>query len=405
MRDPALIQISGPLAPFAEGFAAQLELTGYARGSRAMHLRLMADLSGWLDRRRLDVTALHPEVVDGFVTDRRAAGHRDARSVRSLRPLLEYVREVGAIPLTVPQQVLGPVETMLSDFASYLVGERGLSRVTVERETSLIRPFVAAQVEGTGHVLDLGSLTAAEVTAFMLARSQSASPATVQRTGTALRSLLRFLHLRGVIDAPLVGAVPTAANWKLAGLPKYLTHEQTGLLLSSCDPATAVGRRDLAILTVLARLGLRAGEVAALRLEDIDWRRGEITVVGKGDRGERLPLPADVGEAVVAYLNGFRPAATAGREVFLGTRAPHRALTRGAVTQLVARAARRCGLGTIYAHRLRHTAATTMLHAGASLAEIGQVLRHRHVLSTAGYAKVDHERLRTLARPWPGETA
>lgn len=365
----------------------------------------MADLSGWLGERGLDSSALSPETVDGFVADRRAAGHRDARSARSLSPLLEHLREVGAAPLAVAPQVAGPVEAMLSDYASYLTQERGLSVLSVGRNTDLVRPFLAARVERAGEVLDLGLLTAAEVAAFMLARSETASPATVQRTGTALRSLLRFLHLQGVIGASLVGAVPTAANWKLAGLPKYLTPEQAGMLLVSCDPATAVGRRDLAILTLLARLGLRAGEVAALRLDDIGWRRGEITVVGKGDRGERLPLPADVGEALVSYLSGFRPAATTGREVFLGTRAPHRALTRGAVTQLVARAARRCGLGTIYAHRLRHTAATTMLHAGASLEEIGQVLRHRHALTTAGYAKVDHERLRELARPWPGETA
>ncbi|MFD0507043.1 tyrosine-type recombinase/integrase [Streptomyces chiangmaiensis] len=139
-------------------------------------------------------------------------------------------------------------------------------------------------------------------------------------------------------------------------------------------------------------------------MEDIDWRRGEITVRGKGNRHERLPLPTDVGEAIVAYLGHFRPAA-AGREMFVGARAPHRALTRGAVTQAVARASRRSGLETIYAHRLRHTAATSMLHAGASLEEIGQVLRHRHALTTAGYAKVDHEGLRALARPWPGEAA
>lgn len=248
-------------------------------------------------------------------------------------------------------------------------------------------------------------MTAADVTAFVIARIESVSPATVQRTGTALRSLLRFLHLRGLIGSSLVGAVPTAANWKLTGLPKYLTREQLTALLTSCDLDTAVGQRDLAILTLLARLGLRAGEAAALRLEDIDWRRGEITVRGKGNRHERLPLPADVGEAVVAYLSRFRPAAAAGREVFVGARAPYRALTRGAVTQLVARASRRSGLGTIYAHRLRHTAATSMLHAGASLEEIGQVLRHRHALTTAGYAKVDHEGLRALARPWPGEAA
>ena len=403
MRDPALIEVTGPLAPFAEEFRARLERSGYARQSQAGHLRLMADLSRWLVERGLNGSGLSPEVVAGFVLDRRAAGHRHARSAGSLRPLLECLREVGAAPRPPAPLVVGPVGVMLADYASYLTRERGLAEVTVQRETDLVRPFLAARV--VGDVLGLNSLTAGEVTAFMLSRSESALTATVQRTGTALRSLLRFLHLRGVIDTSLVGAVPTAANWKLAGLPKYLTPEQTAMLLGSCDPATAVGQRDRAILTLLARLGLRAGEVAALRLEDIDWRRGEVTVVGKGNRYERLPLPVDVGEALVSYLNGSRPAMTAGREVFLGPRAPHRALTRGAVTHVVVRAARRCGLGTIYAHRLRHTAATTMLHAGASLEEIGQVLRHRHALSTAGYAKVDRERLRVLARPWPGDLA
>ena len=401
MRDPALVQVTGPLAPFAEVFRARLNRSGYALQSQAGHLRLMADLSRWLVEHRLNGSGLSPEVVAGFMLDRRAAGHRHARSARSLRPLLECLREIGVAPAVAAPLVLGPVEVMLADYAAYLARERGLAAVTVQRETDLLRPFLAARV--VGDVLDLRSLTAGAVTAFMLARSESASPATVQRTGTALRSLLRFLHLRGMIDTSLVGAVPTAANWKQAGLPKYLTPEQTRMLLASCDPATAVGRRDVAILTLLARLGLRAGEVAALRLEDIDWRRGEITVVGKGNRHERLPLPVDVGEALVSYLNGARPATTANREVFLGPRAPHRALTRGAVTQLVARAARRCGLGTIYAHRLRHTAATTMLRAGASLEEIGLVLRHRHALSTTCYAKVDHERLRELARPWPGD--
>lgn len=403
MRNPALVQVLGPLAPFAEGFRGRLEMLGYAPQARVVHLRVMAHLSSWLEERGLDGSALSASVTDGFIQDRRAGDHRDARSGRSLRPLLEYLRELGAAPQPVPGQVVGPVEEVLADYAAYLAHERGLAVPTVHRSTDLVRPFLAAQAAGDR--LNLEALTAADVTAFVIARIESVSPATVQRTGTALRSLLRFLHLRGMIGSSLVGAVPTAANWKLAGLPKYLTREQLAALLTSCDLDTAVGRRDLAILTLLARLGLRAGEVAALRLEDIDWRRGEITVCGKGNRYERLPLPADVGEAVVAYLSRFRPAAAAGREVFVGARAPHRALTRGAVTQLVARASRRSGLGTIYAHRLRHTAATSMLHAGASLEEIGQVLRHRHALTTAGYAKVDHEGLRALARPWPGEAA
>lgn len=278
MRDPALIQVTGPLAPFAEEFRARLERSGYARQSQAGHLRLMADLSRWLVERRLDGSGLSSEVVAEFVAGRRAAGHRDARSARSLRPLLEYLRELGAAPVVTAPLVIGPVGVMLADYAAYLIGEQGLAAVTVGRETDLVRPFLAARV--VDDVLVLDSLTAGEVTAFVLARSGSASPATVQRTGTALRSLLRFLHLRGVIGASLVGAVPTAANWKLVGLPKYLTPEQTRMLLASCDLATAVGRRDLAMLTLLARLGLRAGEVAALRLTDIDWRRGEIVVPG-----------------------------------------------------------------------------------------------------------------------------
>jgi integrase/recombinase XerD len=228
----------------------------------------------------------------------------------------------------------------------------------------------------------------------------------------------RFLYVEGFIDQPLAAAVPPVAAWKLAGLPQALHADQVAALLGSCDPATVVGRRDLALLKVLVRLGLRAGEATALRLDDIDWRRGELTVRGKGNRHDRLPLPADVGQAIVAYLTASRRPTTdpeidggsgsgigAGRAVFVTVKAPQRALTRGAVTQVVARAARRAGFGPIYAHRLRHTAATGMLRAGESLTEIGQVLRHRHTLTTAIYAKVDIEALRGLARPWPGGAA
>jgi integrase/recombinase XerD len=403
MRDPLSVHVTGVLPPFAHGFDGRLKRLGYASGTRAGHLRLMAQLSVWLDARGLDGSGLTAQVVDEFVGERRAAGCREGRSARSLTPLLEYLREVGAAPLPVARSVVGAVEVMLADYAGYLSRERGLSALTIERNVSLIGPFLSERVvDGR---LRLDSLTAADVVGFMLACGRSVAPATVQRTATALRSLLGFLHVEGITGASLVGAVPAAAGWRLAGLPKYLTAQQVDALLVACDRSTPVGRRDLAILTVLARLGLRAGEVAGLRLDDIDWRRGEIAVLGKGNRHERLPLPVDVGEAVVAYLTESRPAAAESRAVFVGPRAPHRALTRGAVTQVVARAARRAGLGTIYAHRLRHTAATAMLAGGASLGEIGQVLRHRHALTTAGYAKVDHGRLRPLARPWPGGVA
>jgi integrase/recombinase XerD len=224
---------------------------------------------------------------------------------------------------------------------------------------------------------------------------------------SALRSLLGFLYVDGAIDRSLVSAVPTVPGRRLTGLPKGLDSDQVKRLLASCDTGTRSGCRDFAVLTMLVRLGLRAGEVAKLQLDDIDWRAGEIVVAhSKGNCTERLPLPADVGEAIAAYLHHGRPASTQGRTVFARITAPHHALTTGAVTQIVHHAGERCGFERIiYAHRLRHTAATLMLRGGASLPEIGQLLRHRNASTTSIYAKVDRDALRLIARPWPGEVA
>lgn len=236
----------------------------------------------------------------------------------------------------------------------------------------------------------------------MLATCPGLRKGTAKLVVTALRSLLGWLHLAGEIPGPLAWAVPAVASWRLAGLPKALEQGQVAAMLASCDRGTAAGRRDVAMLTLMARLGLRAGEVAGLALEDIDWRVGEITVQGKGRRSERLPLPADVGEVIAAYLRESRPAAFEGdRRVFLRVRAPHRGLTPGGVTAAVPGAGKRSGTGPVHAHRLRHSAATAMRRAGAPLTEIGQVLRHRRLLSTAIYAKTDLDALRALVRPWP----
>jgi site-specific recombinase XerD len=216
-----------------------------------------------------------------------------------------------------------------------------------------------------------------------------------------LRSLLRWLHLTGQMGVSLAQAVPSPAGWRLAGLPKGLEPDQLCQLLDGCDQRTGSGRRNYAILLLLSRLGLRAGEVARLGLDDIDWHHGQFTVVGKGNRAEQLPLPADVGAAITAWLRRGRPRTAEGRTVFVRVHAPHRPLTTGGVTNVVFDAARRAGLGTVHAHRLRHTAATAMLRAGSPLAEVGQVLRHRSPLTTAIYAKVDHDALSVLARPRP----
>ena len=204
-----------------------------------------------------------------------------------------------------------------------------------------------------------------------------------------------------MIDKPLAEIVPRVGSWKLAGLVEPVPDDDLARMLESCDRSTNIGRRDIAMLLVLSRLGLRAGEAARLGLDDIDWRAGELIVRGKGPKDSRMPLPADVGEAIVDYLLHGRPATAQGRTVFVRVQAPHREMTKGGVTQAVFAAGQRAGCRTVYAHRLRHTAATRMLTAGGSLFEVGEVLRHQRPVTTAIYAKVDLVRLRTIVRPWP----
>ena len=248
----------------------------------------------------------------------------------------------------------------------------------------------------------LAELSAGLVTGYVVEYCRGRNTESAKAMVTALRSLLRFLHVTGRVPDSLVGAVPAVANWRLAGLPRTLSAEQVEALIQGCDTGCEVGARDRAVLVMLARLGLRTVEVAALQLEDVDWRSGQILIRGKGNRVERLPLPQTVGEALAEYATTTRPRC-ASRSVFLTVRGrPPRPLTAMAVRQIVARACERAGLPRLGAHRLRHTLASDLLRAGNSLPQIGQVLRHRSQLSTAIYAKVDTARLRGVARPWPG---
>jgi integrase/recombinase XerD len=400
MGDPSRVRVTGPLVVFAGGFTAELARLGYKPNAAADQLRLMAHLSRWMDAGQFKVAELTPPVTEAFLAARRAAGYVMWLSPKALAPLLGYLRRLGAVPPP-PLAPATPAGALLGRYQRYLVTERGLAPETARGYADAVRPFLAGRENAGG--LNLAALTAAEVTTFVLATCPGKPKGSAKLTVTALRSLLGFLHVEGLIGEPLGQAVPAVASWRLAGLPKALEPGQVAALLASCDRNTAVGRRDFAMLTLLARLGLRAGEVAALGLDDIDWRAGEVTVRGKGSRAERLPLPADAGEAIAAYLREGRPEPfEAARQVFLRARAPHHGLTSGGVTQAVFSAGQRAGIGPVFAHRLRHSAATGMLAAGAPLTEIGQVLRHRRLLSTAIYAKADIEALRVLARPWPG---
>jgi integrase/recombinase XerD len=400
MRDPSRVRVTGPLELHALGFAGELARQGYTPNSAVLQLQLMAHVSRWLAAQGCDAAALDGDAVEAFLAARRAAGYTMFVSGRAVAPLLGYLRAVGAAPVALAPAPATPVEVLLERYRRYLLVERGLTAGTARGYVDAVRPFFDGREAGGG--LRLERLKAAEVAAFVVARCPRQARGSAKLTVTAMRSLLGFLHLEGIVPRSLVGAVPSAASWRLAGLPRALEPWQVRRLLGSCDRRTAAGRRDFAILALLTRLGLRAGEVAGLGLDDVDWRAGELVVRGKGRRSERLPLPADVGEAIAAYLRLGRPASAQNRSVFVRVRAPHRALTTGGVTQVVVSAGRRAGLGQIHAHRLRHSAATAMLRAGAPLEEVGQVLRHRAPLTTAIYAKVDRDALRQLARPWPG---
>ena len=403
MTNPSWARVRGPLAPYVDGVRAELERLGYTPLTAAAHVRLMAHLSRWLARHGVEASGLTPATVDAYFAQRRAAGYVGQVTGRALQPLLGHLQRLGVVSPPVPVAPASPQERLLAQYRDYLTTERGLTTTTAALNVRMVRPFLADQARMRQGRLDLEQLTAGEVAAFVVAQGRQ-RPKSVKRMVTALRSLLGFLHVEGIVDQPLATAVPSVAGWTQTGLPKALDAEQVAALLASCDERTATGRRDLAILTLLVRLGLRAGEVAALSLQDIDWRCGEITVRGKGNRHDRLPLPADVGQRIVAYLRDGRPQSTQDRAVFVRAQAPYRALTSNAVTTVVAGAGRRAGLGVIGAHRLRHSAATAMLRSGGSLTEIGQTLRHVRPLTTAMYAKVDIQALRQLARPWPGET-
>lgn len=397
MRGPSVVRVEGPLARYAPGFGAHLLERGYAPSSAEDQVRLMAHVSRWLAEQSGEPAGLTPAAVEQFLVVRRA-GYVKLTSRRGLAPLLGYLRGLGVLP-EAGAEVPSPTEEVLADYRDWLVGERGLAAGTVRLREQVARLFLAEQPEPLE--LALRRLEAREVTAFVLARCRSGrrGVSSAKTLTSGLRSLLSFLYLAGWVRVSLAPAVPSVAGWRLGSLPRALEADQVARLLESCERSTALGRRDFAILALLSRLGLRS---FALSLDDIDWRAGELTISGKGSRTERLPLPHDVGDALVDYLRAGRPNGS-GRELFLRARAPRCAISAAGVRSVVHHACDRAGLPRIGAHRLRHTVASELLRAGAPLQQIAQVLRHASLASTATYAKVDRAALGSLARPWPLE--
>jgi integrase len=378
--------MTGPLISHVEGFAAELTAHGYTDLSLANQLRLMADLSRWLHAAEMLVEEIDCDIVARFLAKRR---HTHTRFIteRALAPLLQYLEMAGVVSVVAPDR--RPHGELLRDYERYLVEERGV--LPARRDLCLA---VAAEfLDGKR----AGSIKAKDVTQFVDARAGRPGLSGVL---SALRSVLRFLFVTSKTALNLIYAVPTAPRWRLASLPKYIETSEFDAALATCDRRTVVGCRDYAVLVLLGRLGLRACEVAALQLDDVDWLTGELTIRGKGRSLNRLPLPVDVGEAVAAYLRRATRSKTT-RVAFVRCRAPYDAVKSGAIIAIAQKALRAAGVPSGGAHRLRHTAATQMLRRGASLTEIAQVLRHRHVDTTAIYAKVDRDSLRSIARVWP----
>lgn len=393
-------RVPGPLAPYAHGFRFYLAKVGYSPGGTEYQMWVMAQLSRWLVAHGLDVTDLTPDRVEQFLVVQRTRKGRRLATERALRPLFGYLQDQGVLLPPAKPTSMTQADELLERYREYLA-KQDLAPRTVKDYDSMARGFLKECLPATGSVAGLRDLTVADVAAFLLRKTSCLAGRSAKNLIGWLRPFLRFLHVEGLTAVSLAAALPPVAAWRQTQLPARLTSSEVEALLKSCDRSQAHGLRDFAILTLLARLGLRAIEVARLELDDLNWRIGEIVIRGKGRRYDRLPLPVDVGEALVAYLRGGRPR-TDLRQVFITQHAPLRGIGTSAVSKVVGDACKRVGIPPVGAHRLRHTLASEMLQQGLALPDIAQVLRHSDLAATAIYAKVDRAALRNVAQPWPG---
>jgi integrase/recombinase XerD len=389
----------GPLAATLKAYAQRLYEDGYATHSGFVQLRLLGCFNRWLDRKGLTSEDVYPATIEQYLRRRAQSGKLRRGDSAALSRLLAMLRPDRS-GVTAPPPTA--VEIALGEFQQYLRQERSLTEATVINYTPVVRSFLSERFpQGAVHCQQI---TAGDIAGFVQRQASLVTSKRAPLVVTALRSFLRHLLQRGSIHTDLAACVPTIATWSLSKVPKFLSCEQIQKLLDSCDRETVIGKRDYALLLLLARLGLRAGEVVALMLDDIDWEAGLITVRGKGKRVAQMPLPSEVGTALANYLSTARPPCSS-RRVFIRTKAPLTGFASSvAICSLVDKALERAGVASEYrgSHLFRHSLATTMLKHGASLPEIGDLLRHRRPDTTRIYAKVDLISLRSIALPWPG---
>ena len=390
-------------APHLNTFVSHLFEQGYTKSTMRRKQWLVNKLSQWFSQQSLKVEELNAQKMDQFIKLQgvKVTARRGDRM--TLRLLLQHLENLGIIPSSSLERTEDSIlDRIEQDFVKYLAQERGLSQVTLIRYPAMVRRFL------TGHfgqnAIQMEILKATDITRFMLGYVPTVKRSTARLMATCLRAFFRYLYVDGIISINLAEFVPTVADWRMTDIPKFLEPEEVKLLLDHCDQRSKAGQRDYAILLLLARLGLRAGEVTKMKLDDINWESGELLIRGKEPHTDRFPIPYDVGNALATYLQQGRPSCST-RRVFVRTKAPYQGFSSSvAVCDLVQRALLRADLHPTHkgAHLLRHSLAKKMLCQGASLVEIGEVLRHRLVQTTEIYAKVDMMALQSLAQPWPG---
>ena len=392
----------GPLGNHIDSFAQVLMVQGYQASTAKHKIRIIADLSRWLDEQGFHVKDLDETRLNDYLLYKGRRGSIFGIEPPTLREFLKHLRKTGVIQDHVQFDDNSTRRRIESGFVEYLTQERGLKQVTIDTYLSIAGRFLSDQFD-TGPIV-INDLSPGDIVRFIIRATETVSAKHAQIIVCSLRSFFRFLYQRGKTAIDLSPSALTVANWRLSELPKFLEPEQVERLLQCCNQDTLIGQRDYVILLLLARLGLRAGDVVYMTLGNIDWEAGELIVCGKSNRQERLPILQDVGEALARYLSHGRPRCSS-RRVFIRIKAPHEGFSSSvAICNIVRRALVRVKLNPVFkgSHLLRHSLATQMLRGGASLAEIGEILRHQRLNTTQIYAKVDITALRSLALPWPG---
>lgn len=388
----------GPLGDYLDRYAVLLSEQGFCRVHARLQLVQIADFSLWLDKRGLTIINIQPATIDSFIEDRRR--RVKPRAERStLQRFLKLVRPEACTQVSPP---LTASQVLLQDFRRHFLEERGAAQVSYLAFQPILHKFLSdCFPDGT---IDCARLTAKDVIRFVRRHAYRHSPGRAKLLITALRVFLRYLRLRGNITSDLAASVPRVAMWPGSTIPKFLSPDQVRQVLAQCDPNSAIGGRNYAILLLLCRLGFRADEVVRLTLDNIDWENGRLSFRGKGGYWAQMPLPADVGEAIVRYLQCGRPHSPC-RRLFLRHTAPKTGFANsGAISTLVRRTIIRAGINSQRkgSHLFRHSLATRMINEGSSFPEIAELLRHQSIETTNLYAKVDFQALRSIALPWLG---